>query len=49
MGGGGANITINQTIQAGLPPQWAAQLHMGAQVAASAAKQEIHKELGGRR
>ena len=36
-------------VQAGLPPQWEAQLGVVTQIAATAAKESVGRELGGRR
>jgi hypothetical protein len=45
----GPGAHIEQHIQAGLPPQWQAQLLTAAQIAAATAEQSVSKKLGGRR
>lgn len=46
---GGPSVQIVQNIEAGLPPQWDAQLTVATRVAAQAAHDAVVNRLGGRR
>lgn len=47
--GGGPAFYQSFSVEAGLPPQWQAQLGAVARIAGAAAKQAVDKDLGGRR
>jgi phage-related minor tail protein len=45
----GGQIVQHFHVQAGLPPQWEAQLGAVTQIAAASARESVSRELGGRR
>ena len=49
MSEGGVVINQQNNTQAGLPPQWQAQMAVATKIAAVAAREAVAKELGGRR